>query len=186
MHKKPSLTKDNHPYSGHKERGKGKERVHKLYGDEGLKSEHKPLGYARGGKVKHGGKGHHTKINIVVAPKGGADGPPPPMMPPPGAGAPPPGAGAPPPMPPKTPMGPPPGGPMGGGMPGIGMKRGGGVRPHSGIASKENLKQWSDYASKNTRYERGGAIHGVGAGAGTAVGRMRKQKAYGKNARKGS
>jgi hypothetical protein len=74
---------------------------------------------------------------------------------------------------------------MGGGMPGLGMKRGGGVKPHSGIASKENLKKWANYASQNTRYERGGKVFGVGAGAGTAVGRERKAKAYGKNARRG-
>ena len=51
--------------------------------------------YARGGKVgksKGGGKGHHTKINIVVAPKAGGDAGAIPGMPPGGA-----------------PMGPPPG-----------------------------------------------------------------------------
>ena len=120
-----------HPYAKHKGKAHSKERVAKVFGhkdaepahmdeaeDEamikrlvkkeslkthGSRSADRMDKYARGGKVKGGGK-HHTKINIVVAPKaGGADVPPPPPM---GAGP-----GGPPPMPPKTPMGPPPGGP---------------------------------------------------------------------------
>lgn len=162
-----------HPYQQHRGRYPHEtKRVEKLYGK-----------FARGGKVK-GGKGHHTKINIVVAPKaGGADVPPPPMAPPPGAGM------TPPPMPPKTPMMPPPGGPMGGGMPGIGakpggMKRGGGVP--SGISSPENLKKWADYASKNTKYERGGRVYPLDAatgGAGGAGGRLAKAHLRGKRGR---
>lgn len=147
---------------------------------EGHKGKARLDKHARGGKVKHGGAKHHTKINIVVAPKAGGD------MPPPGAGpmAPPPG----PPMPPKGPMMPPPGGPMAGGMPpggppGMpGMKRGGGVKPKSGISSPANLKAWEGYAKSNSRYERGGKVP-VKAGD-NGVGRLQKKRAYGSNAKK--
>ena len=142
---------------------------------------------ARGGKAK---KGHHTHINIMVAPKGGD------AAPPMGAGGPPMGGppmGAPP-MPPKAPMGPPPGGPMGapGGIPGMppgmppkppGVMARGGKAP-SGISSKENLSHWANYAKSNTRYEQGGKVP-MKAGAITGQGRKEKIKAYGKNARKG-
>jgi len=138
--------------------------------------------YARGGKVKS--KGHHTKINIIVAPKGGDHAGSPPMMPPPGG--PPPGAGAPPPMSPKAPMAPPPN-PMAGGMPGMGgppgMKHGGKVRPRSGISSPKNLKEWANYASSNTRYAEGGKVTKYTAGAGTGEGRKQKIAHYGKRAR---
>lgn len=137
--------------------------------------------YARGGKVKHGGGKHHTKINIVVAPKAGADMPPPGMPPAGGPIGTPPAGG--PPMPPKGPMPPPPS-PMGGGMPGIGgMKRGGKVKSKSGLASPENLKKWSEHASSNSRYERGGKVP-MKAGADSGEGRLQKVKAYGKNAKK--
>jgi hypothetical protein len=154
-------------------------------------SKHKPMytggtpKYAKGGKVKGGGK-HHTKINIIVAPKEGAagGGPMPPMAPPGGPPA------APPPKPPMAgPAGPPGGLPPPGGMPGAGgppgmkppgmMKRGGAVRPKSGISNSKNLKEWADYASKNTRYERGGKVP-MTAGAYSGEGRLQKIKAYGK------
>lgn len=136
---------------------------------------------ARGGGTKKHGKGHHTHINIMVAPKGG-DGAPPPGL---GAGGPPMGA---PPMAPKGPMTPPMGGPMGAGPPGMPpkppgmMKRGGKV--YSGLSSKENIKHWGERTSSNTRYAEGGAIapfkppHMKG-GAGGARGRIDKEKAYG-------
>lgn len=145
--------------------------------------------FARGGAAKK--KGHHTHINIMVAPKGG-DGAPPPL----GAGGPPP-VGAPP-MVPKGPMPPPPGGPMGAGPPGmppgIGgpkppgmMKRGGKV--YSGISSKANIEHWAKRTGENTKYAKGGAVtdgaiapfkppHMEG-GAGGARGRMDKKRAYG-------
>ncbi len=206
-----------HPYQQHRGKHHSRARVHKVFGgsvgkkppqhdDEaadkalfkklihqhelkthGSKSKPRMDKYARGGKVKHGGKGHHTKINIVVAPKGGgADVPPPPMAGPPVGG---PSMAGPPaaPMVPKVPMKPP-AGPMGGGMPiGMppgGMKRGGGVKPRNGIASSENLKDWANYASKNTRYERGGKVP-MKAGADSGEGRLQKIKAYGKNAKRG-
>lgn len=141
----------------------------------GHKSKSRMDKYARGGKVRH--KGSKTHINIVVAPHkdaaaAGGLPPAPPMAGPPPM----------PPMPPGAPMGPPPGGPMGGGgPPGLGMKRGGKVM--SGIANPENLKKWSNYASSNTRYERGGKVPMKGGGD-TGIGRLDKIKAYGKNARK--
>ena len=140
--------------------------------------------YARGGKVKHGGKGHHTKINIVVAPSGGPGGPPP-------AG---PMAGSPPPlMPPKAPMAPPPS-PMAGGMPGLGgppmgkppmggpggMKRGGAVKSGkyiSGISSPENIAKWGKRTSENTRYASGGSVlTPETGGALSGEGRLAKRK----------
>ncbi len=147
--------------------------------------------YARGGKTKGGHKGHHTKINIMVAPKGGdgagAGGMPPPGGPPPGLGGPPPG-GPPPGMPPGGPMGaaPPPG--AGGLPPGLppppggGMKRGGSVKPGvSGISSPKNLAKWSKHASSNTKYADGGGVPHVHmkGGAGGAQGRLDKKAAYG-------
>jgi len=148
--------------------------------------------YARGGKVKKGGKGHHTKINIVVAPSGGPGGPPP-------AG---PMAGSPPPlMPPKAPMAPPPS-PMAGGMPGLGgppmgkppmggpggMKRGGAVKKDgkyiSGIANPENLAKWSKRTSENTRYARGGPVSILNAktgGQNSGSGTLAQYKYYKKH-----
>src|SRR5271163_1605367 len=63
-----------------------KERRHEHKADGGkVKTDMKATGgaakprldkFARGGKTKHGGKAahHHTKINIMVAPKGGDSG----------------------------------------------------------------------------------------------------------------
>jgi len=139
---------------------------------------------ARGGGLKKHGKGHHTHINIMVAPKGGgAD-----VPPPPGAGGlPPPPMGAPP-MVPKGPMPPPPGGPMGAGPPGMppgmpppgGMKRGG--KTYSGISSKANIDHWAKRTGGNTRYEKGGKVP-MTAGADSGEGRLQKIKAYGHKAR---
>jgi hypothetical protein len=148
---------------------------------------------ARGGGTKKHGKGHHTHINIMVAPKGG-DGAPPPGL---GGGGPP--IGGAPPMVPKAPMGPPIGGPMGAGPPGLPppgaagppkppgmMERGGKV--YSGISSKANIDKWADRASSNTRYASGGVVDGAIApfkpphmkgGAGGARGRLDKEKSYG-------
>lgn len=199
-----------HPYQSHREKHPGKSRVHKLYGyarggkvksdaaedaamikkaigdhdrqlhggkhtdlaNIGPKGKGRMDKYARGGKVKKAGK---TTININIASKEPNNVPPP--LPP--MAGPPPG----PPMPPKPPMGPPPGGPpMGSGLPpGLGMKRGGGVK--SGISSSENLKKWASYASSNTRYERGGKVP-MKSGADSGPGRLEKIKAYGKGAKK--
>lgn len=142
---------------------------------------------ARGGGTKKHGKGHHTHINIMVAPKGG-DAAPPDL----GAGGPPPPVGAPP-MVPKGPMPPPMGGPMGAGPP-PGMPPPGGPKPpgmmkrggktYSGLSSKENIKHWGSRTSSNTKYAEGGSIapfkppHMKG-GAGGAQGRIDKEKSYG-------
>jgi hypothetical protein len=111
-----------------------------------------PKRYARGGKVKHEGKGGHTtNIAIVMPHKGAGTGAP-------MAGAPPGGA---PPMsgPPPMPGGPPgAGGPPG--MPPMPMhKRGGKV--HDGESTKGNLKEWAARAKGNSFF-RGGAATGVG------------------------
>jgi hypothetical protein len=164
---------------------------------EEVKAEGKASGgrldkYARGGATKKHGKGHHTHINIVVAPKGGDAAPPPGL----GAGGPPMGGpGAP--MVPKAPMGPPPGA-LGAGPPGMppgmpppgaggpkppGMMRRGG-KVYSGISSKANIEHWAKRAGENTRYERGGKVH-MDAGAGTGEGRLEKKKAYGAKAKGG-
>lgn len=144
---------------------------------------------ARGGGTKKGGKGHHTHINIMVAPKGGDAAPPPGL----GAGGPPPPpmAGGAPPMVPKGPMPPPPGGPMGGaggppGMPPPGMKPPGmmksGGKVYSGLSSKANIKDWAERASSNSRYEKGGKVP-MKAGSMTGEGRLEKKKAYGAKAK---
>jgi hypothetical protein len=200
-----------------KEMAKHYKRGGKVHGDEAEdktlikkmlkehdKAEHKATGgaavsrldkRARGGGVKKGSKGHHTHINIMVAPKGGDAGPPPGL----GAGGPPPppmGGGAPP-MVPKGPMPPPPGGPMGGGPPGMPpgmpppgaggppkppgmMKRGGKV--YSGLSSKANIEHWAKRTGENTRYAKGGMVH-MTAGSRSGEGRLEKEKAYGAKAR---
>lgn len=113
---------------------------------------------ARGGRTKKGGKGNHTKINIIVAPKGGGDAGAPPDL---GAGAPPP-MGAPP-MVPKGPMGPPPGA-LGAGPPGMPPPKPPGMMSKGGkIAAIKKL--------------------GLTAGSATGVGRLQDKRAYGKNAR---
>jgi hypothetical protein len=126
------------------------------------KGEHKAPGkasggrldkYARGGRTKD--KGHHTKINIVVAPRGPhpADGAAAPALgsPPLGGGPiPPPGppmAGPPPGLPPRPPIGGPP--------PGM-MKRGGVVKK---FAKGGEVKPAPFAAAKMT--------YGMGSGSGT-------------------
>lgn len=168
--------------------------------EEEVKVEGKASGgrldkYARGGGTKKHGKGHHTHINIMVAPKGGDAAPSPGL----GAGGPPPMAGgAPPMMPPKAPMGPPPGGPMGAGAPGLPpgmpppgaggpkppgmMKRGGKV--YSGLSSKANISDWAKRATGNSCYEKGGKVP-MKAGAMTGEGRLEKKRAYGTKAKGG-
>lgn len=118
---------------------------------------------ARGGRTKKGGKGNHTHINIMVAPKGGADagaGLPPDL----GAGAPPMGA---PPMVPKGPMGPPPGA-LGAGPPGMppGMPP---PKPPGMMASGGKIVALKKVPMKG--------------GAATGEGRLDAKRAYGKNAR---
>lgn len=113
---------------------------------------------ARGGRTKKGGKGNHTHINIMVAPKGGADA---------GAGLPPDlGAGAPP-MVPKGPMGPPPGA-LGAGPPGMppGMPP---PKPPGMMASGGKIVALKKVPMKG--------------GAATGEGRLDAKRAYGKNAR---
>lgn len=115
---------------------------------------------ARGGRTKKGGKGNHTKINIIVAPKAGGDAGAPPDL---GAGAPPMGA---PPMVPKGPMGPPPG-PLGAGPPGMppGMPP---PKPPGMMSTGGKI-----YPLKKV-HVRGGA---------NGIGRLDEKRAYGKNAR---
>lgn len=168
---------------------RGGKAKHKEVKVEGKASGGRLDKFARGGAAKKSGKGHHTHINIMVAPKGG-DG-----APPMGAGGPPPMAGGAPPMVPKGPMPPPPGGPMAGGMPGMPpgapppgggmkppgmMKRGGSVP--SGLSSKSNIELWGKRASSNSKYEAGGKVP-MKAGAMTGEGRLEKKRAYGAKAR---
>ena len=116
--------------------------------------------FARGGRTKKGGKGNHTKINIMVAPKGGADAGLPPDL---GAGAPPMGA---PPMVPKGPMGPPPGA-LGAGPPGMppGMPS---PKPPGMMSTGGKIYPLKKVAIK---------------GGDNGVGRLGKKRAYGANAR---
>jgi hypothetical protein len=120
-----------------------------------------PKRYARGGKVKKGGKGHQTNIAIVmphkeVPPAAG----PIPGGPPAGPGA----AG--PALPPamaKPPMAGPPGMPPGGAPPpGMPMRKAGGrIKNIDGEATEANIGKWSGRAAKNS-FMRGGAATGVG------------------------
>lgn len=136
--------------------------------------------FARGGKVgKHGGKGNHTAVNIVI-PGGGAK-PPMPMGPP---GGPPPGG--PPMMAPHPPMGgppgmppggPPPGMPPGGPPPGMPMRAAGGRIRNAGM-EKAMVEKSASRAKKNS-YASGGGL--PTAGMATGVGRkqlaaMQKRK----------
>jgi len=118
---------------------------------------------ARGGRTKKGGKGNHTKINIMVAPKGGI----------PDAGLPPDlGAGAPPPAamgPPKVPMGPSPG--LGAGLPGAGPGAGPpmpGMNPPGMMSTGGKIYPLKKVAVK---------------GGDNGMGRLGKKRAYGANAR---
>src|SRR5882724_3187254 len=114
---------------------------------------------ARGGRTKKGGKGNHTKINIIMAPKGGAGAPPPDL----GAGPPPMGA---PPMVPKGPMGPPPGA-LGAGPPGMppGMPP---PKPPGMMSTGGKIYPLKKVAVK---------------GGDNGMGRLGKKRAYGANAR---
>jgi hypothetical protein len=194
-----------HPFHHHREHQVEHRRIHKVleeHGHEAKKHSHgkafskvtsksaamehdgmacggtaAPKRYAKGGRVKHGGKkgGHQTNIAIVVphhaaggapgAPMGG----PPPGLPPGGPPGMPPG-GAPPGGPPGMPPGGPPGMPPGM-MPhargGAVAKAGGGAI--GGEATKANIAKWSARASKNS-YASGGGL--PTAGAATGVGRL--------------
>jgi len=114
---------------------------------------------ARGGRTKKGGKGNHTKINIIMAPKGDAGAPPPDL----GAGPPPMGA---PPMVPKGPMGPPPGA-LGAGPPGMppGMPP---PKPPGMMSTGGKIYPLKKVAVK---------------GGDNGMGRLGKKRAYGANAR---
>ena len=176
-----------HPYSAHKEKHAGRERAHEMvkrhkkggkvgHPDEAQDKklikkmlsedhkEHKAPGkkgekrldkFARGGKTK---KGHHTHINLVVAPKGGDAAP---TMPPG-----PMGGGAPP--VPKVPMAPPPGGPpgMGGGMP-------------PGAGGPPGMPPGMPGMKK------GGKVTGMKGGSLSGEGRLDKKKMYGARAKGG-
>jgi hypothetical protein len=117
-----------------------------------------PKRYARGGKVKKGGKGHQTNIAIVMPHKEGA----PPVAGPMPGGPPagPPMAG--PALPPK-PMMPPPGGPGAPPPPGMPMRKSGGrIKYIEGEDTKANDKKWADRTKKNSGFYTGGAATGVG------------------------
>lgn len=216
-----------HPYSQHKEVKHGQKRAKEMFkhfkqggavklatggevkklkrgghAKEEVKAEGKASGgrldkRARGGGVKKHGKGHHTHINIMVAPKGGDGAGPPPGL---GAGGPPPGGA--PPMVPKGPM-PPPGGALGAGPPGMPpgmpppgaggppgmkppgmMKRGGRASAPSGLSSKANIDKWAARTSSNShdKYAKGGMVP-MKAGAMSGEGRLEKKRAYGAKAK---
>ncbi len=118
--------------------------------------------FARGGRSKKSGKGNHTHINIMVAPKGGADA----GALPPDGGLPPPPMGAPP-MVPKGPMGPPPGA-LGAGPPGMppGMPP---PKPPGMMSTGGKI-----YPLKKVPLK---------GGASTGVGRLSMKRSYGNNAR---
>jgi hypothetical protein len=130
--------------------------------------------FAKGGKVKHGGKkaGHQTNIAIVM-PHHPAAATPMPAGPPGGpAGAMP---GGPPPLPPGgpggAPPGPGPGMPPPGGMPGMPRARGGKAYIAGEASKAANIGKWSARAHANS-YARGGGLPDAGAASG--VGREEK------------
>lgn len=133
----------------------------------------KRLDRARGGKVHHKGGGKaKTVVNVIVPPGGGGGMPPlPPLGPMAGPGGP---------MPPMMPKPPMPGGPVPA-SPGVGLPlpkaRGGYI---SGKAKSNQLKQWAQYARKNSYHKKsGGGIsgkYGLKAGAETGEGRLEISK----------
>lgn len=142
---------------------------------EGLKSHGRLDKFARGGAVKKGS----TNVNVIIAPQGGAGGPPPLPLPPAG--------GAPPMAPPMAPPAPPPG--MGG--PPMPQRDGGRTRYAAGgkvdPAKTESMKagtqvQHTDgkndganiYRSKQVTFQTGGKVGGIDDGAGSGPGRLEK------------
>ncbi len=140
---------------------------------EGAKSGGRLDKYARGGAVKKGS----TNVNVIIAPQGGAGGPPPLPLPPAGG------------APPMAPPAPPPG------MAGPPMPQKDGGRTHYAAGGKVGLDpakvqsmkagtqvQHSDgkndgkdiYRAKQITYAKGGQVGGIDDGAGSGPGRLEK------------